>query len=69
MKVLKSKWKTGRLQKKLKKYQKDGCCCDTKPEEWLQQTPGSTSDISVQESAVRGTAKVLSKTLGLPGLR
>ncbi|TWW57300.1 hypothetical protein D4764_07G0000190, partial [Takifugu flavidus] len=35
---------------------------------WLQQIPGTTSEISVQKSAVLGTAKVLHRTLRLPGL-
>ena len=39
-----------------------------KLEEWLQQVPGKTSDISVQKSAVLGTAKILRRTLKLPGL-
>ncbi|XP_078791071.1 uncharacterized protein LOC111949134 [Oryzias latipes] len=39
-----------------------------KLEEWLQQIPGKTSDLSVQKSAVPGTAKILCKTLKLPGL-
>ena len=39
-----------------------------KLEEWLQQIPGNTSDISVQKSAVLGTAKILRRTLKLPGL-
>ena len=39
-----------------------------KLEEWLQQIPGKTSDISVQKSAVLGTAKILRRTLKLPGL-
>ncbi|KAF7643082.1 hypothetical protein LDENG_00244990 [Lucifuga dentata] len=36
--------------------------------EWLQQIPGTTSEISVQKSAVLGTAKMLHRTLKLPGL-
>ncbi|XP_076744288.1 uncharacterized protein LOC143420307 [Maylandia zebra] len=36
--------------------------------EWLQQIPGITSEISVQKSAVLGTAKILRRTLKLPGL-
>ncbi|XP_076747360.1 uncharacterized protein LOC101485988 [Maylandia zebra] len=36
--------------------------------EWLQQIPGTTSEISVQKSAVLGTAKILRRTLKLPGL-
>ena len=39
-----------------------------KLEEWLQQIPGKTSDIWVQKSAVLGTAKILRRTLKLPGL-
>ena len=39
-----------------------------KLEEWLQQIPGTTSELSVQKSAVLGTAKVLRRTLKLPGL-
>ncbi|TWW59227.1 hypothetical protein D4764_06G0007570 [Takifugu flavidus] len=35
---------------------------------WLQQIPGTTSEISVQKSAVLGTAKILHRTLRLPGL-
>ncbi|TWW76591.1 hypothetical protein D4764_13G0012530 [Takifugu flavidus] len=35
---------------------------------WLQQIPGTTSEISVQKSAVLGTAKILRRTLRLPGL-
>ncbi|KAL3984303.1 histone H2B [Sarotherodon galilaeus] len=44
---------------------------DTEPRlnsEWLQQIPGTTSEISVQKSAVLGTAKILRRTLKLPGL-
>ena len=36
--------------------------------EWLQQIPGTTSEVSVQKSAVLGTAKILHRTLKLPGL-
>ena len=39
-----------------------------KLEEWLQQIPGTTSELSVQKSAVLGTAKILCRTLKLPGL-
>uniref|UniRef100_A0A3B3HDB2 HAT C-terminal dimerisation domain-containing protein n=1 Tax=Oryzias latipes TaxID=8090 RepID=A0A3B3HDB2_ORYLA len=39
-----------------------------KLEEWLQQIPGKTSDLLVQKSAVLGTAKILRRTLKLPGL-
>ena len=39
-----------------------------KREERLQQTPGTTSELSVQKSAVPGTAKILPTTLQLPGL-
>ncbi|TWW73485.1 hypothetical protein D4764_15G0008790 [Takifugu flavidus] len=35
---------------------------------WLQQIPGTTSEISVQKSAVLGTAKILRRTLRLQGL-
>ena len=37
--------------------------------EWFQQIPGTTSEISVQMSTVLGTAKILRRTLKLPGLR
>ena len=33
---------------------------------WLQQIPGTTSDISGQKSAILGTAKILCRTLRLP---
>uniref|UniRef100_A0A3Q0S451 Immunoglobulin V-set domain-containing protein n=1 Tax=Amphilophus citrinellus TaxID=61819 RepID=A0A3Q0S451_AMPCI len=36
--------------------------------ERLQQIPGTTSEISVQKSAILGTAKILRRTLTLPGL-
>ncbi|TWW73543.1 hypothetical protein D4764_15G0009370 [Takifugu flavidus] len=36
---------------------------------WLQQIPGTTSEISTQKSAVLGTVKILRRTLRLPGLR
>ncbi|CAL9694852.1 unnamed protein product [Knipowitschia caucasica] len=39
-----------------------------KLEEWLQRIPGTTLDISVQKCAVLGTAKILRRTLKLPGL-
>ena len=39
-----------------------------KLEERLQQIPGTTSELSVQKSAVLGTAKILGRTLKLPGL-
>ncbi|XP_051916213.1 uncharacterized protein LOC127597287 isoform X2 [Hippocampus zosterae] len=39
-----------------------------KLDEWFQQIPGTTSDISVQKSAVLGTARILRRTLKLPGL-
>ena len=39
-----------------------------KLEERLQQIPGTTSELSVQRSAVPGTAKILRRTLKLPGL-
>ena len=39
-----------------------------KLEERLHQIPGTTSDRSVQKSAVLGTAKILFRTLNLPGL-
>ena len=35
---------------------------------WLQEIPGTTSEISVQKSALLGTAKILRRTLKLPGL-
>ena len=35
---------------------------------WLQQIPGTTSEISVQKSALLGTDKILHRTLRLPGL-
>ncbi|TWW62748.1 hypothetical protein D4764_04G0013950 [Takifugu flavidus] len=35
---------------------------------WFQQIPGTTSEISVQKTAVVGTAKILRRTLRLPGL-
>ncbi|KAF7665893.1 hypothetical protein LDENG_00129980 [Lucifuga dentata] len=35
--------------------------------EWLQEIPGTTSEVSVQKSAVLGTAKILCRTLKLPG--
>ena len=35
-------------------------------EKWLQQIPGTTSDISIQKSAILGTAKILRRTLKLP---
>ena len=38
-----------------------------KLEEWLQHIPGTTSELSVQKSAVPGTAKILRRTLKLPG--
>ncbi len=36
--------------------------------EWFQQISGTTSEASVQKSAVLGTAKILRRTLKLPGL-
>ncbi|KAK7925436.1 hypothetical protein WMY93_007746 [Mugilogobius chulae] len=39
-----------------------------KLDEWLQHIPGTTADISVQKSAVLGTARILRRTLKLPGL-
>ena len=39
-----------------------------KLEEWLQQIPGTTSELSVLKRAVLGTAKILRRTLKLPGL-
>ena len=39
-----------------------------KLEEWLQQIPGTTSELSVQKSVVLGTVKILRRTLKLPGL-
>jgi len=36
--------------------------------EWLQQIPGTTSEVSVQKSVALGTAKILHRTLKLPGL-
>ena len=39
-----------------------------KLEERLQQIPGTTSELSVQKSAVLETAKILCRTLKLPGL-
>ena len=35
---------------------------------WLQQIIGTTSELSVQTSAVLGTAKILRRTLKLPDL-
>ena len=35
---------------------------------WLQQIPGTTSEISVQKSAILGAAKILCRTLRFPGL-
>ena len=40
-----------------------------KLEEWLRQIPGTTSELSVQKSAVPGKAELLRRTLNLPGLR
>ena len=39
-----------------------------KLKEWLHQIPGTTSELSVQKSVVLGTAKILCRTLKLPGL-
>ena len=39
-----------------------------KLEEWLQQISGTTSDLSVQKSAMLATAKILFRTLKLPDL-
>lgn len=39
-----------------------------KLEGWLQQIPGTPSETSVQKSAILGTAKILRRTLRLPGL-
>ena len=36
--------------------------------EWLQQIPGTTTEASVQKSAVLGTAKILHRTLKLSGV-
>ncbi|KAF7659580.1 hypothetical protein LDENG_00296350 [Lucifuga dentata] len=36
--------------------------------EWLQEIPGTTSEVSIQKSAVLRTAKILRRTLKLPGL-
>ena len=38
-----------------------------KLEDWLQQIPGTITELSVQRSAVLGTANVLRRTLKLPG--
>ena len=35
---------------------------------WVQQIPGTTTEISVQKSGLLGTAKILHRTLRLPGL-
>lgn len=40
-----------------------------KLEEWCQQIPGTTTENSVQRCAISGTAKILNKTLKVPGLR
>ena len=37
-------------------------------EEWLQQIPGTTSELSVQKSAVLRITKILRRTHKLPGL-
>lgn len=42
--------------------------CDHKLGEWLQMVQGEQSKISVQESAVLETAKMLCRSLKLPGL-
>ena len=34
---------------------------------WLQQILGATSEISVEKSTIRGTAKILCRTPRLPG--
>lgn len=39
-----------------------------KLDERLQQIPGATPEVSVQKRAALGTAKVLRRTLKLPGL-
>ena len=44
------------------------CAVTPKLEEWLQQISGTTTEVSVQKSAVLGTAKILHRTLKLPGL-
>lgn len=36
---------------------------DVTPKEWLQQLPGTTSEISVQKSTILGTAEMLLRTL------
>ncbi|GAA6104550.1 uncharacterized protein LOC106513546 [Tachysurus ichikawai] len=42
--------------------------CDPQLGEWLQQIPGVACDVSVQKSAVRGTTKILCRTLKFTGL-
>lgn len=37
--------------------------------EWHQQIPGATTEISVQKSAVTGTAQILCRTLKVQGPR
>ena len=36
--------------------------------EWLQQIPGTTSEVSVQRSVVLGTVRILHRTVKLPGI-
>lgn len=42
--------------------------CEPKLGEWLQHISGRTSEVSVQKSSVLETAKILHRTLKLPGL-
>lgn len=39
-----------------------------KLKQWHQQIPGTKAELSMQKSTVRGTAKILHRTLKLPGL-
>ena len=37
-------------------------------EKWLEEIPGETTEVSIQKNAILGTARMLRRTLKLPGL-
>ena len=37
-------------------------------EKWLEEIPGETTEVSIQKNAILGTARILRRTLKLPGL-
>lgn len=60
-------WTTSHCMRRVSKIFPYWRAVNTKLDEWLQQIQGIKPEISVQESAILGTAQIVSRTLRLPG--